>query len=110
MCTAKNARKLPALRKNPAVALTIDTEVHPPKILLIRGVAELDEVDGIPDEYLQASGTYKMTAEQRQARRSTSLAVRRHGQGRGHADVARPSTNTCRPRSTGAAARAAATG
>jgi hypothetical protein len=30
MCTAKNAPKLPALRKNPAVALTIDTEVHPP--------------------------------------------------------------------------------
>jgi hypothetical protein len=67
MCTAKNARKLPALRKNPKVALTIDTEVHPPKVLLIRGLAELDEVDGIPDEYLQASGTYKMTAEQRQA-------------------------------------------
>jgi nitroimidazol reductase NimA-like FMN-containing flavoprotein (pyridoxamine 5'-phosphate oxidase superfamily) len=29
MCTTKNARKLPALRKNPTVALTIDTEVHP---------------------------------------------------------------------------------
>ena len=27
MCTAKNAPKLPALRKNPTVALTIDTEV-----------------------------------------------------------------------------------
>jgi hypothetical protein len=40
MCTAKNAPKLPALRHNPAVALTIDTEVHPPKILLIRGQAE----------------------------------------------------------------------
>ena len=25
----------------------------------------LDEVEGIPDEYLQASGTYKMTPEQR---------------------------------------------
>jgi hypothetical protein len=65
MCTAKNAAKLPALRKNPAVALTIDTEVHPPKILLIRGRAELDVVDGIPDEYLEASGTYAMTPEQR---------------------------------------------
>ena len=53
MCTTKNAPKLPALRKNPMVALTIDTEVHPPKILLIRGRAELDVVDGIPDEYLQ---------------------------------------------------------
>jgi hypothetical protein len=65
MCTAKNAAKVTALRHNPAVALTIDTEVHPPKILLIRGRAELDVVDGIPDEYLEASGTYQMTDEQR---------------------------------------------
>jgi hypothetical protein len=65
MCTAKNAPKLPALRHNPAVALTIDTEVHPPKILLIRGRAELDVVEGIPDEYLQMNGTYTMTPEQR---------------------------------------------
>jgi Pyridoxamine 5'-phosphate oxidase len=65
MCTSKNAQKLPALRRNPAVALTIDTEVHPPKILLIRGRAELDVVDGIPEEYLQATSTYTMTPEQR---------------------------------------------
>jgi hypothetical protein len=65
MCTSKNAPKLPALRRSPAVALTIDTEVHPPKILLIRGQAELEVVDGIPDEYLQINGTYEMTAEQR---------------------------------------------
>jgi hypothetical protein len=65
MCTSKNAPKLAALRKNPSVALTIDTEVHPPKILLVRGRAELDVVDGIPDEYLQANGTYQMTPEQR---------------------------------------------
>jgi hypothetical protein len=65
MCTAKNAPKLPSLRENPAVALTIDTEVHPPTILLIRGRAELDVVDGIPDEYLEATSTYKMTQEQR---------------------------------------------
>ena len=65
MCTTKNAPKLPALRNNPMVALTIDTEVHPPKILLIRGRAELDVVDGIPEEYLEASGTYRMTPEQR---------------------------------------------
>ena len=67
MCTTKNAPKLPALRKNPMVALTIDTEVHPPKILLIRGRAELDVVDGIPDEYLAMNGTYTMTPEQRVA-------------------------------------------
>jgi Pyridoxamine 5'-phosphate oxidase len=65
MCTATNAPKLASLRRNPAVALTIDTEVHPPTLLLIRGEAVLDEVEGIPDEYLQASGTYEMTPEQR---------------------------------------------
>jgi hypothetical protein len=67
MCTPTNAPKLRALSENPMVALTIDTEVHPPKILLIRGRAELDFVDGIPDEYLQANTTYEMTAEQRVA-------------------------------------------
>ena len=65
VCTSKNAPKLPSLRRNPEVALTIDTEVHPPKILLIRGRAELDVVDGIPEEYLQMNGSYEMTPEQR---------------------------------------------
>lgn len=65
MCTTKNAPKIHSLRNNPIVALTIDTEVHPPKILLLRGRADLDETDGIPDEYLQMNGTYTMTPEQR---------------------------------------------
>jgi general stress protein 26 len=65
MCTAKNAAKVLALRHNPAVALTIDTEVHPPRILLIRGRAELDVVEGIPDEYLEMNGSYTMTPQQR---------------------------------------------
>ena len=65
VCTTKNAPKLRALSENPMVALTIDTEVHPPKILLVRGRAELDFVDGIPDEYLEMSGTYEMISEQR---------------------------------------------
>lgn len=65
MCTTTNAPKLASLRRNPAVALTIDTEVHPPKILLLRGEAVLDEVEGIPDEYLRMNGSYEMTPEQR---------------------------------------------
>jgi hypothetical protein len=65
VCTTKNAPKVPSLRHNPEVALTIDTEVHPPKILLIRGRVELDVVDGIPEEYLQMNGSYEMTPEQR---------------------------------------------
>ena len=65
MCTPKNAPKLASLRQNPAVAITIDTEVHPPTLLLVRGTVELDEVDGIPEEYLEMNGSYAMTAEQR---------------------------------------------
>lgn len=65
MCTSTNSPKLPALRRNPAVAITIDTEVHPPTILLVRGTVELDEVEGIPEEYLEMNGSYEMTAEQR---------------------------------------------
>ncbi|MFD4668324.1 pyridoxamine 5'-phosphate oxidase family protein [Lentzea sp. NPDC058450] len=65
LCTTTNAPKLHSLRANPSVALTIDTEVHPPKILLIRGTVELDHVDGIPEEYLQMNGSYEMTPEQR---------------------------------------------
>lgn len=65
MCTTPNAPKVASLRRNPAVALTIDTEVHPPKILLLRGEAVLDEVEGIPDEYLRMNGSYEMTPQQR---------------------------------------------
>jgi hypothetical protein len=79
MCTSKNAPKLRALGKNPMVALTIDTEVHPPKILLIRGRAELDSVDGIPDEYLRATSSYTMTPEQRVAWEAEVRSLYRDG-------------------------------
>ncbi len=65
VCTPKNAPKLSSLQRDPEVAVTIDTEVHPPMILLIRGRAELDAVDGIPEEFLQMNGSYEMTPEQR---------------------------------------------
>lgn len=58
VCTATNAAKVRALESNPRVALTIDTETHPPHILLVRGTARLEVVDGIPDEYLEASRKY----------------------------------------------------
>ena len=50
MCTATNSAKIKALEANPQIALTIDTTDHPPQILLIRGAASLETVDGIPDE------------------------------------------------------------
>lgn len=67
MCTAKNAPKLKALRRHPDVALTIDTDAYPPNILLIRGQAELDVVEGIPDEFLATNGVSMMTPDQRAA-------------------------------------------
>ena len=36
-----------ALRANPAVAITIDTETFPPEVLLVRGQASVTEVDGL---------------------------------------------------------------
>jgi hypothetical protein len=58
MCTASNAPKVAALQANPRVGLTIDTETHPPLILLVRGRATVEIVDGVPQEYLDASKRY----------------------------------------------------
>ena len=55
VCTATNAPKVRALARNPKVALTIDTETQPPHVLLVRGTAHIDVVDGVPFEYLEAS-------------------------------------------------------
>jgi hypothetical protein len=40
------------------VALTIDTTTFPPHILLVRGTATMEIVDGVPSEYLEASKGY----------------------------------------------------
>jgi hypothetical protein len=55
VCTAPISPKVRALTLNPAVALTIDTESFPPHVLLVRGVADIEIVDGVPREYLEAS-------------------------------------------------------
>ena len=52
------AARIAALRANPAVALTIDTESFPPHILTIRGTAVIDEVEGIAAEYRAAAQRY----------------------------------------------------
>lgn len=57
MGTPTIAPKVNALSRNPSVALTIDTNDMPPMILLIRGTAALETVDGLPDEYVEASRT-----------------------------------------------------
>ncbi|GAB2666789.1 pyridoxamine 5'-phosphate oxidase family protein [Kribbella swartbergensis] len=63
MATVPTSAKVAALRKNPKVAITIDKGAFPPKVLLLRGTAEVELVQGIPEGYLQA-GHKVMTDEQ----------------------------------------------
>lgn len=52
------AARLRALRVNPNVAVTIDTESFPPEVLTIRGRVQISEFDGIPPEYASAARRY----------------------------------------------------
>ena len=63
MATVPKAAKVAALRRHPKVALTIDQGAFPPKVLLIRGTADVELVEGIPDGYLTA-GRKVMTDDQ----------------------------------------------
>ena len=58
MATPPKAPKLKALAKNPKVALTIDDNSFPHKVLLVRGTARLDAVEGIVPEYAVAAERY----------------------------------------------------
>jgi hypothetical protein len=57
VCTAATAPKVKAVSSRPNVAITIDVGDTPTeaKALLVRGLARVDIVDGVPDEYLAAS-------------------------------------------------------
>jgi hypothetical protein len=56
MATVPKSAKVRALRRNPRVAITIDTEKEwPPRALLIRGSARVELVDGVPEEYVEAA-------------------------------------------------------
>ncbi|MFB4289499.1 pyridoxamine 5'-phosphate oxidase family protein [Nonomuraea sp. ATR24] len=50
--------KVRALRARPGIAITIDTATTPPSALLIRGNAEVTEVEGIVEEYAAAQRRY----------------------------------------------------
>jgi hypothetical protein len=55
VCTAPTAPKVAALNARPNVALTIDTAGAPAEALLVRGVARIEVVDGVPREYSAAA-------------------------------------------------------
>ncbi len=58
MASPPKAPKLKALGKNPRVSLTIDDNTFPHKVLLIRGTAKLESVNGIVPEYAAAAERY----------------------------------------------------
>jgi hypothetical protein len=68
------APKVKALSSRPHVAMTIDVGDTPTdaKALLVRGLASVDIVNGVPDEYLAAStkvlGAHQVPEFERQVR------------------------------------------
>jgi len=58
MATPPKAPKVKALTKNPKVAVTIDGNQFPHKVLMIRGTARLDSINGIVPEYSAAAERY----------------------------------------------------
>jgi uncharacterized protein YndB with AHSA1/START domain len=66
ICTAPTAPKVRALSARPHVAVTIDTDGGlASRAVLVRGVAAIEVVDGVPEEYL-AAATKTMSADQHQ--------------------------------------------
>lgn len=57
VCTTPRAPKVRAIAENPNVAMTFDTNTFPPLILLVRGMATVEIVDGVPDEFLLGTST-----------------------------------------------------
>ena len=58
MASPPKAPKLKALARNPKVAITIDDNTFPHKVLLIRGTARLETVNGIVPEYEACASRY----------------------------------------------------
>src|ERR1700675_3941995 len=58
MATSPKAPKLKALVKNPKEALTIDDNIFPHKVWLVRGAGRLETLKGIVPEYAIAAERY----------------------------------------------------
>jgi PPOX class probable F420-dependent enzyme len=58
MASPEKAPKLKALARNPKVSLTIDDNTFPHKVLLVRGTARLERVEGVVPEYAKAAERY----------------------------------------------------
>jgi hypothetical protein len=79
VCTAPSSPKARALAARPEVALTIDTDQGTAsRSLSVRGVAAIEIVDGVPDEYLAASAK-NMDAEQARQFEASAVDVQADG-------------------------------
>lgn len=58
LSSPEKAPKLKVIAQNPEVALTIDAEGFPADVLLIRGHATVEMLDGIPPEYAASAERY----------------------------------------------------
>lgn len=58
MGSAPASPKVKALARNPKVALTIDEDSYPPKVLLVRGNAQVELIEGVVPEYGEAARRY----------------------------------------------------
>ncbi len=82
MASAPSAAKVRGIRQNPRVALTIDTQDAPYKVLNIRGTARIEDSDRPIEEYRQAAVRYlgaegaKQYARRRGEGPQTRIAVR----------------------------------
>lgn len=53
--TMPKSAKVRAIAANPKVAMTVDTDDLPPRVLLVRGTATVTVVDGVPDAYIEGA-------------------------------------------------------
>jgi hypothetical protein len=58
LATPVDAPKVRILQSRPDVSVTIDTIEFPPRVLLIRGTATVEIVDGVPTEYAETARRY----------------------------------------------------
>ena len=78
-----------ALRKNPGVAITIDTEGFPPHVLLIRGQASVTEVDGLAKEFREGGTSLPRRGGRESVPRADEQARCTDGSDRGSTNLGR---------------------
>jgi nitroimidazol reductase NimA-like FMN-containing flavoprotein (pyridoxamine 5'-phosphate oxidase superfamily) len=58
LSTAPSSPEMKALARNAKVALTIDEDTYPPKVLLVRGTAKVEVIEGLVPEHGEAARRY----------------------------------------------------